>query len=135
MDQSGQMTIFDYFSELDSIPEEEMARQVGEAVGMVFKRVVAEWFEESEGRGWFETRKSKNEKYDLYYSTYLGTNKRFIGAGWQYKTSAGGGPCDTIQEAIDFIKRGMVKAQQEKERLKKVAEQEREYRRKYNLDY
>lgn len=124
MDHTGQMTIFDYFSELDSIPEEEMARQVGEAVGMVFKRVKADWFENSENRGWYEARKSKHEKYELHYSTYIGSNKRFIGAGWQYKTSGGGGPCDTIQEAIDYIKRGMVKAQQEKERLKKMREEE-----------
>ena len=122
MDRTGQMTIFDYFSELDSIPEEEMVRQVGEAVGMVFKRVKADWFEHSENRGWYEAMKNKHEKYELYYSTYFDTNKRFIGADWQYKTSSGGGPCDTIQEAIDYIKRGMVRALQEKERLKRMKE-------------
>ena len=131
-----QMTIFDYLSELDSIPEEEMVRQVGEAVGMVFKRVQADWFEESVGGGWYEARKSKHEKYELNYDTYLdGTNRRFIGAGWQYKTSGGGAPCDTIQEAIDYIKRGMVTAQKEKVRLEQMRKEEQEYRKKYGIDY
>ena len=126
MDATGQMTIFDYISELDDIPVEEMVRQVSEAVGIVFERKTAEWFENGTGV-WYESRKSKHEMFDLCYDRYADTNRKFIGAGWQYKTSAGGVPCDTIQEAIDFFNRAKVTIQKEKVRIEQMRKEEHEY--------
>jgi hypothetical protein len=117
-----QMTIFDYISELDGIPEDEMARQIGEAVGMVFKPVKYDSAKYIPPCQEYEARVSKYERYELQYSTYFDTNKKYISAGWMYRTCGGGCPCDSIEEAIEYINKAKVKAKQEKKRLERVRE-------------
>lgn len=137
MDTTGQMTIFDFLpqpdDDLETLPEEEMVRRISEAIGMTFKPVVYEYgFKE------YVAKISKHEKYTIQYDNYLGINdnRRFIGVGWTYRTSGGGSPCDSVQEAVDWFKRAITKSiPNERKRLEEIRQKEAEYRKKYNLDY
>jgi len=79
------MTIWDYLNSLDNLPEDEMARQVGEGAGLDFKPVelISKW---SSLR--FYQAKDKGAVYEIHYSAYIGTAIRFIAVDWGYKRAA-----------------------------------------------
>lgn len=99
----GQMSIFDLMVSKDfPETEEEMARQVGLAVGLKFE--YSEFYER-----WIA--KKKGIKYELYYGQFVpGVNdgKQYIGLDVTYPSLGGFGcPCDGIEHVIWSIKRTM----------------------------
>lgn len=107
---TGQMTIFDFLkpsNDLDSLPEEEMVRIVGNAIGIPFAY-------KDDLFGWVY---SKNKiSYSIQYDNYdlgddLEDGKRFISvdfednrSGQHYGCSS---PCDSIDKAITFFRTRM----------------------------
>ena len=101
----GQMTIWDYLSEenLEEIPEEEMAKRIGDAIGVTFT-----W------DNFLEEYRAKVGKWILSveYSRYFasvddneGRGARFIGCDYQSNRSGKAAPCDSIKEAIEWFLR------------------------------
>lgn len=105
-----QMTIFDYLKtpggletncDLDQLPEDEMVRIVGRAIGINFEFVGGVL-------GWVAHPKKKVE-LSISYDNYdlLDNTNRFIGVGIDDKNNhcGAGAPCDTIRHAIEFFER------------------------------
>ena len=115
MTDSGQMTIWDYLNGLDNLPEDEMVRKVGEGSGLDFKpaELKGKWSDML-----FYQAKDKGAVYEIHYSAYMGTSIRFISVGWGYKASGGGAPCDSVEEAIKYLKRYKEQVAKEKGRMK-----------------
>lgn len=95
-----QLSIFDImpmsFPDINEIPEAEAARLVGSRIGVSFR--YNERFRQWEGkRG--KLRLSLN--YDHYNK--LDSNALFLGVGYEFGTSGGGAPCDTIEQAVRYF--------------------------------
>ena len=91
-----QMTLFDC---LETIPEEDMVKQIGDALGVEFKKEDELW-------GW--VYKVKKIKCSLHYSRYsFEPYERFISTSVSGPTGGSSGPMDTIEDAISFMKSGM----------------------------
>lgn len=102
----GQMTIFDVLappSELDLLTEEEMVKIVIDRTGIpfVYQAFDNPWTD-YQGE-WIA--KVKKCKFSIHYSTYSNTDQRFISVGYEFKTSGGGAPRDTIDEAVKYLLR------------------------------
>lgn len=104
-----QMTLFEFepveSTDINEISEEEMVMIVGCAVGLDF-RYKDELF------GWVAGDKKMN--FSIHYSTYTCYDRlgvRHIGCGYNYNTKGNIGgacsPCDSIEEAIDFFRKGI----------------------------
>lgn len=102
----GQMDIFDYLKpsdkvSLEDMPEEEMVRRVGTAVGLDFKydKVLEDW-----------RCKVKDVTFDIHFSRIsVEPFTRYISCGWSRKTEGCGSPCDSIRQAVEFFKKGKEK--------------------------
>ena len=94
-----QMTIFDLLKpSLDDLPEEDMVRQVSSATGLDFK-----WRDDF----WKWECKVKDVRFSVHYSNYsFGNHERFISCGYDRKTEGSSGPMDSLDEAIEFFKKG-----------------------------
>lgn len=104
----GQMSIFDFIDQpvqeipLDELPEPEMVRMVSEATGLNFQRR-----ELSGYGGWYEAKLGK-VKHTVHYSNYsIDDHRRFISVGWDVGTAGGGGPTDSLTDAIEWFKARM----------------------------
>ncbi len=123
----GQMTIFDYLKakpvSFDDLPEPEMIRQITEMTGLNFvKADRAKWAEYD-----YYFAKDKGVEYECGYSNYLIDDfRKFIDVGWSYKTSGGGSPCDSVDEAVATLKKYMVNVEKEKKRLEEDRKRWRE---------
>lgn len=96
----GQMTLTDWCGNeaLEGISEEQMVKIIGDAVGMDFKYHDELW-------GW-EYKKGKvycSLQYDNYDMT--DSHRQFIGVDIRTKQTNLSAPCDSIDEAIELIKR------------------------------
>ena len=105
-----QMTIFDFIpSELETTPIETIVERISAALGMKFQ-----WNE------YLEEYQCKNKGIEVTFglSRYFSddddvtsdepTGDLFIGIGVEYKAHGGMGcPCDSIDEAIDTLKRNI----------------------------
>ena len=97
-----QLTIFDWmrpeYPDIHDISEAEVAKIVGDAIGMTFKH---------DGERW--CARIKNYLIDLEYDHYdlEDNHDLFLGIGYDNKKdhSGGGAPTDSIEEAIAYIKR------------------------------
>jgi hypothetical protein len=105
----GQISIFDFISELPESAE-EMARLIGNATGLVFNN-----FDYQE---WWKAKK-KGITYEVHYSHFSPkleckrAGKKHISLNVTYSSRGGYGiPCDSIDDAVYYIKRTM-KAQEE----------------------
>ena len=84
--------------------EAEMVKIISKKTGLKFEYVDALW-------GW--VAKTKYCKFTLKYRNYNMTDNhnRFISCGYDYhkgKSMGGsGGPCDSIDDAVRFFKRGI----------------------------
>ena len=84
--------------------EAEMVEMISKRVGLKFEYVDELW-------GW--VAKTKYCRFTLHYSNYKLDDKhdRFISCGYDYhkgKSLGGSGsPCDSIDEAVRFFKRGI----------------------------
>ena len=109
---SGQLTIFDLLPPEDdlNIPIEEAARIIGSAIGV--KMVWNDFFKEFQGK--------TKEKIIICisYSRYLGCNdeRKFLGVDVNYKTAGAGSPCDSIPEAIEYIRKQIDRFRKEEEK-------------------
>jgi len=106
----GQMTIFDFLPDpsgsLEDIPEEEMVRRVGEAIGVSFKPHELGGYRAKVGKYTLEV------EYDRYFADLddmdddIGQGARFIGVGFFDKSGCGASaPTDSIKEAIEWFER------------------------------
>ena len=101
---AGQMTIWDFLKEdsLETLSEEDMARQVGAALGVVFKK-----------DPFFGDYRAKVGKAILCveYSRFsvdgveseFKKGDRFIGCDIKNGTSGAGAPCLSVQEAVEWF--------------------------------
>lgn len=100
---NGQMTIWDYLpaENLEDIPEDVMARRIGDAIGVTFT-----WDD------FFEEYRAKVGKWILSvnYSRYFanvddneGRGARFISCDYQSNRSGKSAPRDSIKEAIEWF--------------------------------
>lgn len=98
----GQMSLFDLLPtadpDINTIPEEEAVRLVGDALGLVFK--YNDRFE------LWEAKKGKLKmtlEYDNYCVEYL-NYARFLGAGYSFGTDGGGAPLGGISQAVNYFR-------------------------------
>lgn len=102
----GQISIFDWmpeavpamtFPDIKDIHEAEAVRIVGEQTGVEFA------YNES-FRQWIG--KAGKLKLDLEYDHYILEDKKdlFLSVGYSIGTSGGGSPCDSIEEALEYIR-------------------------------
>ncbi len=98
----GQMTVWDFleYKALADMSEDEIVSEVSKRTGLNFKPDI----KLSDGETWFQAKKGKTI-YNIHISTYCDTDIRFIGVGWDEKTSGGGSPADSIDEAVDYFLR------------------------------
>lgn len=91
-----QMTLFDC---LETIPEEDMVKQIRDALGITFTKRDDLW-------GWIY--KVKRITCSIHYSRYsFEPYERFISTSIQGPTGGSSGPMDTIEDAISFMRSGM----------------------------
>jgi hypothetical protein len=99
----GQMTIWDFMTEqpLESIPEEEMVRQIGSALGVNF--VYDPHFGNYRAKVGKSTLRVEYDHYDGCFDDAL-----FIGCDFDSgppHSSGAGAPCDSIREAIKWFEK------------------------------
>lgn len=99
----NQMTIWEFLEKprsLEDMTEKEMVDYIGKQLGKVF--IYNDYLEH------WEVKLRKNYKLDLSFSTYDTSDdnngKRFISAGWGNHMGGGGRPCDSLEEAIKYLK-------------------------------
>ena len=87
------------FECLETIPESDMVKQIGDALGIEFKYRGDIW-------GWTYTK--KNVTCSVHYSRYsFEPYERFIATSVDGKMGGSSGPMDSIEDAIRFMKSGM----------------------------
>lgn len=102
----GQMSIFEFLpqeSDFSSMPESEVMDTISQRIGvrLVWDTHLEEYFA--------KVGKTKiTAEIDTYSCTHEGSatiieGHRFIGAGWQRSTEDGGRPCDSIDEAVEYL--------------------------------
>ncbi len=97
-----QLSIFDYidseYPDIHDINEEDMVKIIGREIGASFTydTRLGEWF-----------ARIGKLKLTLEYSYYnlKDNHDLFISCGYSYRTSGGGAPRDTIQDAIAWFKK------------------------------
>lgn len=90
----GQMTLFD---NLETLPEEDMAKQVGDGLGIKFTYRDAFW-------GW--EYKKKKTTLRIEYSRYTVDDcRKHIGCSIEHKTSGAACGCDTVEEAVSWFQK------------------------------
>ena len=107
----GQMSIFDFLPQQTEHPdfhnmtEVEMVDYVGKVIGVNF--TYDDFFEQY--RATIKGVKKKvvlDIDYDHYANSWMhdrADGKLFISVGYNYSHGGGGGPCDSIKEAIDYF--------------------------------
>lgn len=117
-----QLTIFQVFDigtdadpDLETLPEAEMVREIERATGLNFKL---------KPYGYKQTHNEYSCKVGrgdctICYSRFIEDHKRFIDVDFRVKTSGWSGPCETLSQAIRYIKRGI---EREKELKKEEIE-------------
>lgn len=95
----GQMSIWDLMPQsLESLSEEEMARRVGDGLGITFQK-----------DSFFGDYRARFSQITLSveYRNYSDNGKLFIGCGYENKKdhSGAGAPRDTVQEAVEWFRR------------------------------
>lgn len=97
-----QMGVTDY--DIQTLPEDDMIRIVSEQTGLTFKETPN--VIEDNPYKWFESKRKKI-RVEVHYSHYFEDNKRFIGVGIDCGNEGSGCPCDSIEEAVGRIRRGL----------------------------
>jgi hypothetical protein len=97
------MTIWDFLERkaLCEMTEEEMVEEIEKQTGLTFKPNprLGEPIT-------YEAKKGKL-KLSIELDHYYGTDTRFIGVGGSLGTSGWGAPADTIEEAVEWLRRRM----------------------------
>ena len=111
-----QLSIFQVFDistdtdpDLETLPEAEMVQAIERATGLKFKPHDDEYVCKI-GRG----------KLSLHYGRFrIDDHRRFISVDFMLKTQGWGSPCDSLSQAIRYVKRGI---EREKELKKEEIE-------------
>lgn len=92
----GQMSIFDLMPQDMPDDEGEMVRIIGNRLGMHFTHdtFLNEW-----------RCKIKGFTVSLEYDNYMTSGKRFIGVGVNSQKWGAGAPCDSIDEAVEWLRK------------------------------
>ena len=102
-----QMTLFDLEPvddvDFNSTPEEDVVKMIGCATGINFRYKDKLW-------GWVGGDRKLN--FNISYSNYsFGGHERHLNCGYNYNQKGhiggAGSPCDTVEEAIEFLKTGI----------------------------
>ena len=105
-----QLSIFDFMQpvekDLEDMTEIEMVNYIGSKLGIEF------YYNDFMER--YESKQPKNYILDLRYDNYCttwgsdeGNGARFISAGWGNHTGGGGRSCDSLEEAITYLRKAM----------------------------
>lgn len=91
-----QMTLFEC---LETLPEPDMVKQIGDALGIKFEYRDNLW-------GW--VYKVKKVTCSVHYSRYnFEPYERFIATSVDGPTGGSSGPMDSLEDAIRFMRNGM----------------------------
>lgn len=108
-----QMTLFSFMPmdvDINITPEADVVQMIGCAIGLDFKF-------KDDLFGWVV--ETKEVDFNIKYSNYsFGDRSRFIACGYNYHTKGNIGgahsPRGTVEDAIDFLKRGVDRWYKEK---------------------
>ena len=100
---TGQMTIWDFLpsESLEDIPEEEMVQRIGNAIGVNF--VWNDYYKEYQAKLKGYTLSVEYDRYCIDLDEDIGAGHRFVGVGFMKKGEGCAGPCDSIDEAIEWF--------------------------------
>lgn len=119
---TGQMTIFDFLKpqevDLEILPEEDMVHMLEDAAGISFKKIVYtnRFYHDFHEYEYKHGQLRITVKYENYCMEER--HDRFIDVMYTLKNNSegAGGPCDTIDEALFFIKRGLKRLEEIKQK-------------------
>lgn len=100
---TGQMTLWDYLPQksLEEIPEEEAVRQIGDAIGVIFRPDRFGGYSAKVGK---YTLSCEYDRYCTDEDDDDGHGDLFIGVDFLDRKGCGASaPTDSIQEAIDWF--------------------------------
>lgn len=108
----GQMSIFEFLpqeSDFSSIQESEVMDAISQRIGV---RLV--WDKHLEEYSAKVGKTKISAEMVTYSCTHEGSatiieGHKFIGAGWQKSTEGGGRPCDSIDEAVEYLQAALNK--------------------------
>ena len=86
---------------LEDIPEEEMVQRIGNAIGVNF--VWNDYYKEYQAKLKGYTLSVEYDRYCIDLDEDIGTGHRFVGVGFMKKGCGAAGPCDSIDEAIEWF--------------------------------
>ena len=102
-----QLSIFDFLkpetteTDIELLPVEEIARIIGERIGLSFCK----------DKFGYYSAKANGTTFEISKENYLTDDERFgkafIGCGWERSHSGGGSPIDSIEEAVGWFKKKM----------------------------
>ncbi len=104
----GQLSIFDFLqgTDFDNMQPREIADFVGKSIGVRFT-----WDEDLEEFSSCIGKLLLSLDVDTYTVTHYGTQtvegKRHIGCGWALSSEGGGKPCNSLDEAVDYLKKAV----------------------------
>lgn len=102
----GQMSIFDFVSvpnNVQEMSEEEIARVVGDRVGLDFKKGGFRGYRVNVGR--IEYTIAKSRFTIPPYSDFVSCNYQRMGGDYR----GGGSPCESIDKAVEFFRKALVR--------------------------
>ena len=115
-----QMTIFEFLpqeADFVTMPEEKVIEIIGKRIGLKFS------YDSYTGE---YTATIGKMRISVGISTYKVTHEgsqtmisghKFIGAGWGNHTEGGGRPCDSIDEAVEYLQKALSKGARHEKHL------------------
>lgn len=108
----GQMSIFEFLpqaSDFMSMPESEIMDTISRRIG-----VKLAWDSHLEEYSAKVGKTKIRAEIDTYSCTHDGSETiieghKFIGTGWSRSTEGGGRPCDSIDEAVEYLLKAITK--------------------------
>jgi hypothetical protein len=116
----GQMTIFEFLpqeADFVTIPEAQVMEIISQRIGV--KLTWDSHLKEYQAK----VGKVKiTAEIDTYSCTHEGSETlieghKFIGAGWGMSTEGGGRPCDSIDEAVEYLQKALSKGARHEKHL------------------
>ena len=104
-----QLTIFDLMPSepFEGKTLEQIAAEISVLLGVVFTPKIWEWHDHQTVEYIAKLGKKCELQLDegFYSTTDERDGQRFIGAGFSFGTSGGGCPCDSIDEAVKYLRK------------------------------
>ena len=96
----GQLSLSDVYGELLDQSEESIVQDIGKGTGLRF--ALCEIHNKYRHEECYKAKRGKVE-FEICFNTYVDSSKMFIDVGYLTKKSSGGAPCDSVNKAIDYI--------------------------------